>query len=80
MLLPKAASVTGKCCSASTHTILVFGLSKITSTFYCHFYWACKKGPIRIRESVTKFDRNEVNLSITDDGKPTNVGILKTLE
>ena len=28
MLLPKAASVTGKCNSVSTYAILVFGLSK----------------------------------------------------
>ena len=30
VLLPKTASVTGKCCSASTYTILVFGLSQIS--------------------------------------------------
>ena len=81
MLLPKAAGVTGKCCSASTYTILVFGLSQNYEHFLLPlFTWHVKKGQAEYVEVVTKFDCNEINLSITDDGKPTNLGMLKTLE
>ena len=31
-------------------------------------------------KDVAKFDSNKINLSFTDDGKPTNLGILRTLE
>ena len=36
MLLPKAASVTGKCCSASIYVIPVFGLSKNVSVNFSY--------------------------------------------
>ena len=78
VLLPKAASVTGKCCSL--HDSRLWLKSKLRALFNANFSGHVKKGQSEYEKVVTKFDSNEINFSITNDGKPTNLGILKTLE
>ena len=57
------------------------GRVTIQALFLAIFTEHVKKSRSECEKVVTKFDSNEVNLSITDDGKSANtLGILKTLE
>ena len=57
------------------------GREMIQALFLAIFTEHVKKSRSECEKVVAKFDSNEVNLSITDDGKSANtLGILKTLE
>ena len=56
------------------------GRVTIQALFLAIFTKHVKKSRSECEKVVTKFVSNEVNLSITDDGKSANLGILKTLK
>ena len=56
------------------------GRVTIQALFNSIFAESVKKSQSEYEKVVTKFDSNEIDLSITDDGKPTTLGMLKTLE
>ena len=62
VLLPKAASVTGKCCSASTYTILVFGLSQNYEYFLLPLLLGMHK---RAKQNTRKSSQNLTVIKLT---------------
>ena len=56
------------------------GRVTIQALFNSIFAENVEKSQSEYEKVVTKFDSNEIDLSITDDGKPTTLGMLKTLE
>ena len=52
----------------------------IQALFNSIFAENVEKSQSEYEKVVTKFDSNEIDLSITDDAKPTTLGMLKTLE